>query len=280
MRHDSCGTNRQAREGTGAQYLTHARQAARKHRSDSERSRVRRSTRLDAALKGTLDVGVAAALLLLLAPLFIVIAATIKLESRGGVLYRCRRVGREGGELQMLKFRKMHEGARGPALVQRKDERFTRLGAFLARTKLDELPQLWNVLKGEMSLVGPRPEDPSFVAQHREAYDAILTVRPGITGLSQLAFARETEVLDPGDRVGHYMSRILPQKMQMDRLYAVERSLSMDLKILWWTLCAVVGRLDVAVHRNSGRLNRRRPRAADAVGVHVNSPVPLERQAS
>ena len=209
-------------------------------------------------------------MLLLLAPLFIVIAATIKLESPGGVLYRCRRVGRGGRELQMLKFRKMHEGARGPALVQTKDERFTRLGAFLARTKLDELPQLWNVLKGEMSLVGPRPEDPSFVEQHREAYDAILAVRPGITGLSQLAFARETEVLDPSDPVGHYVSRILPQKMQMDRMYAVQRSFSMDLKILWWTLSAVVARREVAVHRDTGRLSRRAPREpAPEVAAHA-----------
>jgi lipopolysaccharide/colanic/teichoic acid biosynthesis glycosyltransferase len=266
LRHDSCGTYKRASEAALAQYLTLPGRAARK--------------RLDGALKRTLDVAVAAPVLLLLAPLFIVIAAAIKLEGPGGVLYRCRRVGRGGRELRMLKFRKMHEGARGPALVQKKDERFTRLGAFLARTKLDELPQLWNVLKGEMSLVGPRPEDPSFVEQHREAYDAILAVRPGITGLSQLAFARETEVLDPGDRVGHYVRRILPQKMQMDRMYAVQRSLSMDLKILWWTLCAVVGRLDIAVHRDTGRLNRRTPRAADSAGAHVNSPVPLEQQAS
>jgi lipopolysaccharide/colanic/teichoic acid biosynthesis glycosyltransferase len=128
-----------------------------------------------------------------------------------------------------------------------------------------------------MSLVGPRPEDPSFVEQHREDYEAILAVRPGITGLSQLAFARESEVLDPGDRVGHYTSRILPQKMQMDRLYAKRRSVSMDLKILLWTFAAVVGRLEVAVHRDSGRLNRRAPRPAFA---RVNTPVQVEKQAS
>jgi lipopolysaccharide/colanic/teichoic acid biosynthesis glycosyltransferase len=234
--------------------------------------------KLDSALQRTLDLVVAIPVLVLLAPVFVVIAATIKLESPGGIFYRCRRVGRGGRDLPMLKFRKMHEGASGPALVQEKDERFTRLGAFLARTKLDELPQFWNVVKGDMSLVGPRPEDRSFVDQHREDYEAILAVRPGITGLSQLAFARETEVLDPGDRIGHYTSHILPQKMQMDRLYAERRSLSMDLNILWWTFCAVVGRLDVAVHRDSGRLNRRAPRPAPA--AQVNSPVQLERQAS
>jgi lipopolysaccharide/colanic/teichoic acid biosynthesis glycosyltransferase len=267
LRHDSCGTYKRASEGAGAQYLTLPGRAARK--------------RLDGALKRTLDVVVTAPVLLLLAPLFIVIAAAIKLESPGTVLYRCRRVGRGGRELRMLKFRKMHEGARGPALVQTKDERFTRLGAFLARTKLDELPQLWNVLKGEMSLVGPRPEDPRFVEQHREAYDAILAVRPGITGLSQLAFARESEVLDPSDRVGHYVASILPQKIHMDRFYAARRSFAMDVRILWWTFCAVVARREVAVHRDTGRLSRRAPRTADAeVGAHANRPVRLERQAS
>ena len=234
--------------------------------------------KLGGALKRALDLAVAVPLLVLAAPVFLAVAATIKLESPGGVFFRCRRVGRGGRDLRMLKFRKMHDGARGPALVQERDERLTRIGAFLAKTKLDELPQLWNVIKGDMSLVGPRPEDPSFVEQHHEDYAAILAVRPGVTGLSQLAFARESEILDAGDREGHYTSRILPQKMHMDRLYAERRSLSMDLKILWWTFCAVVGRLEVAVHRDSGRLNRRAPRPAPA--AQVASPVHLERQAS
>jgi lipopolysaccharide/colanic/teichoic acid biosynthesis glycosyltransferase len=281
LRHDSCGTSRASEHDGAVNNLTHLGQAAPWSRRDPGRVSNSRSSsareKLDSALKRTLDLVVAVPVLVLLAPVFIAIAATIKLESPGGILYRCRRVGRGGRDLPMLKFRKMHEGARGPALVQEKDERFTRIGAFLARTKLDELPQLWNVLKGDMSLVGPRPEDPNFVEQHREDYEAILAVRPGITGLSQLAFARESEILDPGDRVGHYTSRILPQKMQMDRLYAEQRSFSMDLKILWWTFGAVVGRLDVAVHRDSGRLNRRAPRPAAA---QVNSPVQLERQAS
>jgi lipopolysaccharide/colanic/teichoic acid biosynthesis glycosyltransferase len=224
-----------------------------------------------------LDVVVAAPLLFLLAPVVLLVAAAILVESRGGVFYRCRRVGWRGRELKMLKFRKMHDGASGPALVVPQDERFTRIGAFLARTKLDELPQLWNVLKGEMSLVGPRPEDPIFVELHHEPYEEILAVRPGITGLSQLAFARESEVLDPDDRVGHYVSRILPQKIGMDRLYATHRSLSMDLSILWWTVRAVVGRREIAVNRETGQLTRRAPRRPQEVAAHA---VQLERQAS
>ena len=244
--------------------------------SPAQGSRTREG--LDRALKRLLDVLIAVPVLLLLAPVILVLAAAIRLESPGGAFFRCRRVGWRGRELHMLKFRKMYEGARGPALTHPQDERFTRIGAFLARTKLDELPQLWNVLKGDMSLVGPRPEDPGFVQLHQEPYETILTARPGITGLSQLAFARESEVLDPEDRVGHYVERILPQKIRMDRLYATQRSLSMDLRVLWWTARAVVGRRDVAVHRDTGRLSRRAPRHSSVeVGTQA---VRLERQAS
>jgi lipopolysaccharide/colanic/teichoic acid biosynthesis glycosyltransferase len=214
------------------------------------------------ALKRALDLAVAVLLLVLLTPLIVVLAAAIKLESRGPVFHRCRRVGRGGRELWMIKFRKMHDGAGGPALAAAQDERFTRLGPFLARTKLDEVPQLWNVIKGHMSLVGPRPEDPSFVESYRAEYDAILTVVPGITGLSQLAFARESEILDPDDRVGHYVNGILPQKIGIDRMYAARRSLGMDVKILGWTTAAVVLRREVAVHRETGRLTLRIPRNA------------------
>src|SRR5205823_1367512 len=126
-------------------------------------------------------------------------ALAIRLESRGSVLYRCRRVGQGGHEFSMLKFRKMQRDAAGGPLTAADDERFTRIGKLLAKTKLDEVPQLWNVLRGTMSLVGPRPEDPSFVSMLVSEYEQILRIKPGITGLSQLAFARETEILDPAD---------------------------------------------------------------------------------
>jgi len=242
---------------------------------------LKQATRLDEALKRLLDIGVAAPLLLLLTPLILVIAATIMIESPGAAFFRCRRVGRGGRELHMLKFRKMHDGAAGSALAAARDERFTRLGSFLAGTKLDELPQLWNVLKGEMSLVGPRPEDPGFVQLHRKPYDAILAVRPGITGLSQLAFANESEILDSEGRVEHYVKSILPQKVRIDQFYAARRSVGMDLRILWWTLAAVVLRREVAVHRETGRLGRRAPRtpAPGLAAVEPTHPVLLEREA-
>jgi lipopolysaccharide/colanic/teichoic acid biosynthesis glycosyltransferase len=216
-----------------------------------------------------LDTLAAGVLLALLAPAIALIVVLIRIDSPGPGFYRCRRIGFRGREFRMLKFRKMHEDAAGLALTTAEDERFTRLGRFLADSKLDELPQLWNVLKGEMSFVGPRPEDPSFVAEQADAYAEILNVRPGITGLSQLAFAKESEILDPEDRLRHYVTSILPQKVGMDRLYAAKRSLPMDFRLLAWTAAAVFLRRPVAVHRDTGQLNvRRRPQhELQAVGL-------------
>ena len=215
---------------------------------------------LDESLKRTLDFVVAAALLFVLAPVIPILALAIRIESTGPAFYRCRRVGRGGREFHMLKFRKMHDGAKGPALASWEDDRFTRMGPFLAGTKLDELPQLWNVLRGQMSLVGPRPEDASFVELMPAEFAVIHSVKPGITGLCQLAFARESNVLDPDDRVGHYVNQILPQKVKIDQLYASQRSIGMDLGILGWTALAVLFRREVAVHRQTGSLSRRAPR--------------------
>ncbi|MGH3041408.1 MAG: sugar transferase [Gaiellaceae bacterium] len=220
------------------------------------------------AVKRALDVVVSAALLLVTAPVVLVVALVIKIDSRGPVFIRCRRVGRRGREFGMLKFRKMRRDAAGIALTSPTDDRFTRVGHFLAASKLDELPQLWNVLKGDMSLVGPRPEDPGFVQLERQLYETILSVRPGITGLTQLAFARESEILDPHDRVGDYLKRLLPQKARLDCLYVARRSARLDLKILAWTAIAVLMRRDVAVHRETAglglRVSRRTPQAEAA----------------
>ena len=247
--------------------------SARKSRR-SKRSRLISKGLADAGLKRALDIIAAATLLVVLSPVIVLLAVAIKLESRGPVFYRCRRVGRYGADLEMLKFRKMVDGATGPALASTDDERFTRLGGFLARTKLDEVPQLWNVLMGQMSLVGPRPEDPGFIALHREAYEQILSVRPGITGYCQLAFARESEILDSNDREKHYVEQILPQKVRLDCLYAARPSFTVDLKILWWTALAVVLSRDVAVHRETGKLGRRAPRTSEAYeGVAERAPV-------
>jgi lipopolysaccharide/colanic/teichoic acid biosynthesis glycosyltransferase len=205
----------------------------------------------------TFDVGAAAIALLILAPLLLAIMLVVRLDSPGPVLIRCERVGRRRRPLRMLKFRKMHDGATGAPLTLDGDDRFTRAGKWLARLSLDEIPQLWHVLIGEMSLVGPRPEDRRFVAAFDLAYDQILELRPGIVGLSQLAYLAEGRILNADDRVGDYLERILPQKIALDLLYVERRSLLLNLKILLWTVVAVVLRRPVAVSRASGQLRLR-----------------------
>ena len=214
--------------------------------------------RLDAALIRGLDVGVALALLILLLPLMVAAAIAVRVESRGPTFFRAERVGFRGRRLRMLKFRKMHRHASGMALTTDDDHRFTRVGVMLAKLKLDELPQLWHVLVGDMSLVGPRPEDPGFVALHASEYDTILDVRPGITGFSQLAFLEESRILDDDNPLDHYVERILPQKVGLDMEYARSRSFRLNLRILRWTGAAVVMRRQVAVHRDTGKMNLRR----------------------
>jgi lipopolysaccharide/colanic/teichoic acid biosynthesis glycosyltransferase len=215
-------------------------------------------SRLNAAAIRALDIFVSAVLLVLLLPVILIAVVVIRLDSPGAAFFRVDRVGHKGRSLRMLKFRKMRDDAAGPNLTTDDDHRFTRVGVLLAKLKLDELPQLWHVLKGEMSLVGPRPEDPEFVAMHERVYETILSVRPGMTGLSQIAFAEESRILDDNDPHSHYVGRILPQKVLLDEMYAEERSLKLDLRILFWTTAAVIMRRQVAVHRSSGKMNLRR----------------------
>jgi lipopolysaccharide/colanic/teichoic acid biosynthesis glycosyltransferase len=225
------------------------------------RARSANLPRLDAgaAAKRTFDVVVSALLLLALMPVLAAIALLVKLDSPGPALFRCERVGYRGRPLRMLKFRKMAVGARGAPLTLAHDERFTGVGSFLTRYKLDELPQLWHVLCGEMSLVGPRPEDPQFVHAHADDYDgAILTVRPGVFGLAQLAYAEENAILDASDPVRDYLKRILPQKLRLERMYVARRSFWLDMRVLWWAAATVILRRPVAVDRNLGTMRLRR----------------------
>jgi lipopolysaccharide/colanic/teichoic acid biosynthesis glycosyltransferase len=213
--------------------------------------------------KRTVDVVVALLLLLIALPLMLLIVVLLQIEAPGSPFYRARRVGYGGAPLMVLKFRKMAVDAGGPPLTVADDPRLSRLGAFMVRTRIDELPQLWNVLRGQMSLVGPRPEDPRFVALH-EDYASVLGVLPGITGWSQLAFAHERRLLNEADPLTDYVERILPAKVDLDRLYAEHGQLHHDLAILVWTVVAVVTGVDIAVDRRTGNLRRRR-RAGRAV---------------
>jgi lipopolysaccharide/colanic/teichoic acid biosynthesis glycosyltransferase len=178
---------------------------------------------------------------LLLAPLLLVIGAItallIFIDSPGSVFYRSTRVGRGGVSFQMLKFRKMRRSAQGGPLTIGEDERFTPIGSFLAMTKLDELPQLWNVLKGDMRLVGPRPEVPEFVARYREEYEELLSVLPGITGPAAVEYASESHLLSlQQDPIRYYEEAIMPRKIEIDLDYIRTRTLRGDIGILAQTM--------------------------------------------
>lgn len=194
--------------------------------------------------KRPFDLVVASIGLLLLSPLLLGVAAAIRWRSPGPVLYRGVRVGRAGQPFRILKFRTMVVDADriGGASAADDDPRITRVGAFLRRHKLDELPQLVNVLVGDMSLVGPRPQVPSDVARYTPEERTLLSVRPGMTDYASLRFRNEGQILqghpDPDEA---YDRLIRPQKIQLGLEYVRTRSFLVDLRILIQTAMAVVG---------------------------------------
>jgi lipopolysaccharide/colanic/teichoic acid biosynthesis glycosyltransferase len=232
--------------------------------------------------KRAFDIVVSVLLLVAIAPLLLLVAVVIKLDSRGPVFYRVRRVGYRGRTLMMLKFRKMHEHAKGGPLTAAGDPRLTRVGHMLTRTRLDELPQLWDVLRGRMSIIGPRPEDPHFVGLHAADYEVILSIRPGITGLSQLAYVEESRIVSEDNPVEDYIARIMPQKLTLDKLYASRSSLKLDLSIIRWTIITLLLGRPVAVSRTTGRMNvrRRQPRTAVAVDTRAETKPTLRGHAA
>jgi lipopolysaccharide/colanic/teichoic acid biosynthesis glycosyltransferase len=193
-------------------------------------------------MKRLIDVVLTTALLLLSAPLQILLALAVRLDSPGPAWYCAIRVGRDGHPFTLYKFRTMIVRPRdqGPAITHAADPRITRLGAFLRRTRLDELPQLFNVLRGDMSLVGPRPEDPHFVALYSPAQRRVLSVRPGLTGRAQLTFLDEAELLGHLDPEGEYIRVVLPRKVAIDLQYIDDRSLLVDLRLIWATIRVLI----------------------------------------
>lgn len=162
-----------------------------------------------------------------------VIAVIVFVDSPGPIFYHSRRVGRGGEQFDMLKFRKMRRDATGAPLTKFRDERLTPIGEFLVATKLDELPQLWNVLRGQMSIVGPRPEVEEFVSLYPDEYRQILTVVPGITGPAQLEYIEERHLLaDAHESSQLYAQEILPRKIAVDLDYIRTQSLRKDVAIL------------------------------------------------
>ena len=199
--------------------------------------------------KRAFDIAVALVVLIVLAPLLTLVAAAIKLSSRGPVFFKQERIGRGGRRFKMVKFRTMVANAErlGPNVSATQDRRITAVGRVLRRCFLDEAPQLLNVLRGDMSLVGPRPETPEYVSLLSPGQRRVLSIRPGMTGPSTLAFsAVEAEILamqeDP-DR--YYRDYLLHDRISADLAYIERASLGADLRILGRTALLVVSGLGV-----------------------------------
>lgn len=183
--------------------------------------------------------------LLVLAPVFAVVAVLVRLTSRGPVFFRQTRVGQFEKSFRIFKFRSMTNSGsgRGAMLTTAADPRVTQLGRWLRRTKLDELPQLFNVLLGHMSLVGPRPEVPEYVATYSEDQLRVLIAKPGITGLVAMNNVKEEELLaSQDDKHAFYQDVLLPAKLRLDLLYCENVRFTEDLRILVGTFCKIFNR--------------------------------------
>jgi lipopolysaccharide/colanic/teichoic acid biosynthesis glycosyltransferase len=225
-------------------------QADTRHSVFSKRLKKFKITSLYGAMSGLLkrlfDIIVALLGLILLSPVFIIIGRWIKHDSPGPVFYWGPRVGRNGRIFKILKFRTMFENSvsySGPRLTAQGDTRITRVGGWLRDTKINELPQLWNVLIGEMSLVGPRPEDPEIAKSWpEETRSKITSIRPGITSPASILYHDEEKLLSLKGTLEEYYNSILPDKIRLDLLYVHHHSFFSDLDTIFWTLFILVPR--------------------------------------
>ncbi len=190
-------------------------------------------------LKRAFDLLVSSSVLLLGAPVFGILAICVVVDSGRPVFFRQLRIGRGGRAFQVWKFRSMTPSAGAPITVGG-DQRITRIGKILRATKLDELPQFWNVFRGEMSLVGPRPELPEYVELFKEQYQRVLQVRPGITDLASIQYRDEEGILArSAEPCLDYVRTILPAKLELAEEYIRRQTLWLDIQILVKTVLAV-----------------------------------------
>jgi lipopolysaccharide/colanic/teichoic acid biosynthesis glycosyltransferase len=192
--------------------------------------------------KRIFDIVAATTGLLILLPFLVLIALAIALDSKGPILFLQQRIGKGGEPFFLFKFRTMHVGSdKGTAItVGNRDPRITRVGYYLRKSKMDELPQLYNVLKGEMSFVGPRPEVKRFVDLYTPEQRRVLEIAPGMTDYASILFRNENELLDgKSDPVTFYIDHIMPKKLQLNLEYVNSNSFWMDFKIIFKTLIVI-----------------------------------------
>ena len=194
-------------------------------------------------MKRFLDVILSVLVLVILSPLFIIIAIIITCESRGGVIYAQTRVGRYNKDFKLLKFRTMYTGSdqKGLITVGEHDARITRFGYFLRKSKMDEFPQLLNIIKGDMSIVGPRPEVRHYVDMYTEEQMKVLSVRPGLTDFASLVYIDENKLLEnQEDPEEFYIKEMMPRKLELNLKYIEQQSVKTDAILIFRTLKAIV----------------------------------------
>jgi lipopolysaccharide/colanic/teichoic acid biosynthesis glycosyltransferase len=199
--------------------------------------------------KRVFDVVASLVGLLVLSPIFFGVALLIKLDSKGPIFFRQERMGRNLRPFRIYKFRTMFRNAPllGGTLTAGRDSRITKVGLFLRKTKIDELPQLFNVLRGDMSLVGPRPEVPRYVDLFRTDYENILSIRPGITDLASLKYRDEQMILGfAADPEREYVERVLPDKIALAKEYIRKSSFLFDVSVLLKTVLEIIKPRDSA----------------------------------
>jgi lipopolysaccharide/colanic/teichoic acid biosynthesis glycosyltransferase len=199
-------------------------------------------------LKRLIDIVGSLSALIIFSPLFIWLVLMVKRDSEGPVLYKQVRVGRGGNHFKALKFRTMtvvDDDDDGITSAEKTAKRVTKSGYFFRKYRLDELPQFWNILVGDMSLVGPRPQIPKYIPVYPDTYKRILSVRPGMTGLATVKF-HETEermLVSAGAKAEHiYTYKILPRKFHYNLFYIRNHNICFDIKILWWTAVKIIGK--------------------------------------
>lgn len=197
---------------------------------------------LPSGLPRVVEVPIALAGLMVFGPLIFLLAVATRISSRGPAIFRQIRIGQRGRSFTLYKLRTMAVSSEGPQVTSRDDPRITTLGLFLRKTKLDELPELWNVLIGDMSFVGPRPEVPRYVDLNDPAWRLTLRVRPGITDPVTLQLRNEEALLAnvSGDREAYYIDRLQPLKLRGYQAYLVRRSWRTDLRVLIDTALVVL----------------------------------------
>lgn len=190
------------------------------------------------------DVVLSSLGLILLFPILGIVGLCIVLESKGGMFFRQERVGKDRKNFYLLKFRSMHQNAEsmGQLTVGSRDQRITRMGYFIRKYKIDELPQLLNVVIGDMSLVGPRPEVPKYVNKYTEEQLSLLSIRPGITDFASLYYFEEADLLAQAEHPERtYLEEVLPKKLSFSLLYMKQKSLSKDIKVILVTILRLFG---------------------------------------